>query len=208
MKYLSIGLVVILMVAILLFAAPVYADDGEDPGINADIVVAGDNPDVGVDILGDNADVWINGKSLSDIIGSFTSLYTVQGGSVGVNGGWVQQKISEALAPLQSWAESQTAGLDLTMEGLAKVIQMLQEHSSQITNLAESLDSQGHVASLRESASVQRMSNLESQQAQFAAKLNDLEDSYNMKLITIIGAFSLVVIGLAIVSALLWRRSR
>jgi len=73
--------------------------------------------------------------------------------------------------------------------------------------LAESLDSQGHVASLMESASEQRMSTLESQQAQITAEVNDLRDAHNRILAIIIGAFSLVVIGLVAGFVLLWRRT-
>jgi len=205
MKWLRIILPIFPLVGMLFCISSVaYAADPPDPGLDVDIVVVGDNPDVGVDIYGDNAEVWINGQNLNNP----TAVYNVIGGG-GFDSGWVNRRISDSLAPLESWAEFQTAGLDLTMDGLAKVILLVQEHSSEIGVLAESFDSQGRVASILESASDQRIRTLESQQAQITAEINHLTDSdnrTNRTLAIIIGAFSLVVIGLATGLVLLWRR--
>ena len=205
MKWLRIILPIFLSVGMILCIGSVaYAADPPDPGLDVDIVVVGDNPDVGVDIYGDNAEVWINGQNLNNP----TAVYNVIGGG-GFDNGWVNQRISDSLAPLESWAEGQAAELNLTMDGLAKLILLVQEHSSEIGTLAESLDSQGHVASIKESASDQRIRTLESQQAQITAEINHLTDSdnrTNRTLAIIIGAFSLVVISLATGLVLLWRR--
>ncbi len=200
MKWLRIILPIFLSVGMILCISSVAYADEEDENIT--VVVVGDNPDVGVDIYGDNAEVWINGQNLNEP----TAVYNVQSVSSGYDSGWVNRRISDSLAPFQSWAEGQTAGLNLTAEGLAKLILLVQEHSSEISTLAESFDSQGRVASILESASDQRMRDLEEQQAQITAELNQLTDSHNRTLAIIIGAFSLVVIGLAAGLVLLWRR--
>ena len=202
MKWLRIILPIFFSVGLILCIGSVaYAD----PGVDVDIVIVGDDPDVGVDIYGDNAEVWINGQSLNEP----TAVYNIQGGNSGFDSGWgawVNRRISDSLAPLQFWAEGQTAGLNLTAEGLAKLILLVQEHSSEISTLGESFNSQGRVASILESASDQRMRDLEEQQAQLTAEINLLTDSHNRTLAIIIGAFSLVVIALAAGLVLLWRR--
>lgn len=202
MKWLRIILPIFFSVGLILCIGSVaYAD----PGLDVDIDIVGDDADVGVDIYGDNAEVWINGQNLNEP----TAVYNIQGGSTGFDSGWgtwVNRRISDSLAPLQFWAEGQTAGLNLTAEGLAKLILLVQEHSSEISTLGESFNSQGRVASILESASDQRMRALEEQQAQLMAELNQLTDSHNRTLAIIIGAFSLVVIALAAGLVLLWRR--
>jgi len=203
MKWLKIVFAAFLVVGIFLCISSVaYAADPPGPGLDVDIVVAGDNPNVDLDIFGDNPQVWINGHNLNDPV----AVYTIRGGG-GVDIGWVNQRIGEELAPFQSWVSEYGDTVELTVEGLARVILLVQEHSSEISTLAESLDSQGHVASLMESASEQRMSTLESQQAQITAEVNDLRDAHNRILAIIIGAFSLVVIGLVAGFVLLWRRT-
>lgn len=200
MKWLRIILPIFLSVGLILCIGSVaYA---ADPGLDVDIDIVGDDADVGVDIYGDNAEVWINGQNLNEP----TAVYNIQGGSSGFDGSWVNQRILDSLAPFQSWAEEQNAGLDLTMDGLAKLILLVQEHSSEISTLGESFDSQGRVAGILESASDERMRALEDQQAQLMAEINQLTDSHNRTLAIIIGAFSLVVIALATGLVLLWRR--
>lgn len=210
MKWLRIILPIFFSVGLILCISSVaYAADpldvdivvvGDDPDVG--VGIHGDDPDVGVDIYGDNAEVWINGQNLNEP----TAVYNIQGGSSGFAGSWVNQRILDSLAPLESWLESQAAVLDLTMDGLAKLILLVQEHGSEIGTLGESFNSQGRVASILESASDQRMRDLEEQQAQLMAELNQLTDSTNRTLLIIIGAFSLVVIALATGLVLLWRR--
>ncbi len=196
MKWLRIISAAFLVVGILLCISSVaYAADPPDPGLDVDIAVVGDNPKVDMGIYGNNPQVWINGHNLNDPFAVYNVL-------AGADTGWVNQRI----APLESWISEYGDTVDLTVEGLARVILLVQEHSSEISTLAELLDSQGHVASIMESASEQRISTLESQQAQITADVNHLTDSYNRKLAIIIGAFSLVVSGLAAGLVVLWRR--
>ena len=203
MKWFRIIFAAFLLVAMLLGVSSVaYADPGDDPGLDVDIVVVGDNPNVDMGIYGDNPQVWINGHNLNDPFVVYNAL------GAGADMVWVNQRIDEELASfLQSWISEYGDTVDLTVEGLARVISLVQEHSSEIRNLEASLDSQGHVAGIWESDSAQRISTLESQLAQVTANLNDLEDSYNLKLAIIIGAFSLVVIGLATGLVMLWRQT-
>jgi hypothetical protein len=116
----------------------------------------------------------------------------------------------------ETWAR-----LNLTADGLAKVILLAQSNESELdtqTSLVDTHDSR--LTSLEsETASLgERVDALEAQdaaleaqdaatQAYIVAVQDYLRADYNRKLIIIIGAFSLVVIGLGAGLFLLWRRT-
>ena len=200
MKWLRIILPIFLIMGMLLGISSVaYADD---PGLDVDIDILGDNPDVGVDIYGDNAEVWINGQNLNEP----TAIYNIQGGSPGVDYSWVNQRISDAIAPFQSWVEGRVAGLDLTMEGLAKVILLAQSNESILGTLVSLSDEYGNRLTDLESETAYLGKRADALDAKITAEVNHLTDSFNRTLAIIIGAFSLVVIGLVTGLVLLWRR--
>ncbi|MBA7681102.1 hypothetical protein ES703_89430 [subsurface metagenome] len=198
MKWFRIILPIFLSVGMILCIGSVaYAD----PDLDVDIDIVGDDADVGVDIYGDNAEVWINGQNLNEP----TAVYNILGGG-GVDGGWVNRRISEALAPLQFLAEGQVAGLNLTAEGLAKVIVLAQSNESMLGTLVFLFDEHGNRLTDLESLTAYLGEQADALDAQITAEINHLTDSHNRTLAIIIGAFSLVVIGLAAGLVLLWRR--
>ena len=216
MKWLRIILPIFLIMGMLLCPIVAYADDGdeEEDGLNVDITVVGDNSEVGVDLYGDdntadvnfhseNPTVYINGQNINEP----TVIH--EGGGVG--GGWVKSKINQALAPVQSWAEETAARLGLTMDGLAKVILLAQDNESELEASFSQLG--GHSERLTtlesETASLgEQVDALEAQDAAITARVNYLTAYYNRILLTIIGAFSLVVIGLIIGLVVVARRTR
>lgn len=207
MKWLRIILPIFFLVGMLLGVSSVaYADDPPDgdPGIEVDITVMGDNPDVNVDVLGEDSEVtvnttgtevWINGQNLNDP----TAVYNIQGGGSAVDGGWVKKKIGQAVGPLYSWIEESGAKLGLAIDGLAKVILLAQNNESELETQTSLVDTHDNRLTSLESESVnlgEQVDALEAQDAAIRARVNYLTAYYNRILAIIIGAFSLVVIGL------------
>jgi len=216
---LRIGLAVVLVAAMLGCVAPVYAADGEDgSGLKVDVTVVGDDSDVGVDLYGDdntanvtfhseNPTVNINGQNLSTYSGS---------GAASVMG--VRRLVKDVMYPYMNdiWN-----GLNLTADGLAKVIQLSQANESELESQSSLVDTHGDKLTTLESAATglgERVDALEAQdaaleaqdaaiQAQITANVSYIIDSYNRLLTIIIGAFALVVIGLGTGLFLLWRRT-
>jgi uncharacterized protein YciI len=230
MKWLRIILPIFLIMGMLLcFSSVAYADDpagdpppepppDPPPGLNVNVTVVGNNSEVGVDLYGDdntanvefhseNPTVYINGQNLNEPI----AVYNIQNyGGGGVDGDWVKQKISQALAPIQSWAEETAARLGLTMDGLAKVILLAQDNEAELDTQISLLDThEDRLTTLEsETASLgERVDALEAQDAAIQAEINYLRDYYNSMLLIIIGAFSVVVIGLGAGLFLVWRRN-
>lgn len=210
MKWLRIILPIFLLVGIL--ACPTVTLANDPDGLDVVVTVKGDDADVDVNVIGDNSDVtvnttgtevWINGHNLDEP----TAVYNVQNYSIGVDGGWVKRKISESLAPFQLWAEEQTIGLNLTAEGLAKVIILAQGNESILGTLVSLSDEHGD-----------RLTDLESETAHLGEQVDDLGErvdaldaqitANNRTLVIIIGVFSLVVIGLIIGLVVVARRTR
>jgi hypothetical protein len=224
MKYiLRIGLLLILMAAMLLGVSSVaYADDPPDgDGIEVDITVVGDNPKVNADVLGDNSqvtvnttgtEVWINGQNLNEPTAVYNSTYA-EASPMGV-----KRLIKSVMAPLM---EETWANLNLTMDGLAKVIQLAQSnesgletqislvntHDDELTNLESETASLGERVDALEAQDAALEAQDAAIQARVTAKVNYVIASYNRILAIIIGAFSLVVIGLGTGLFLLWRRT-
>jgi len=121
-------LVVLLLATILLFGVtPAYADDDDD-GTTVDIIVIGDNSDVGLGVIGndtqtevntqgENAKVIVNGRSvaamLADAARDHGSSFTV------VIDKWSRWRIEEVIFP---WMVTRDKVVDLLTDGLAKNI--------------------------------------------------------------------------------------
>lgn len=212
MKWLSILLATFLLGGMLLGATVAYADDGDEgPGLDVDITVVGDNADVGVDLYGDgntaevnfhseNPTVWINGQNINEP----TVIH--QGG--GVSGSWVKKRINQVIEPLYSFAGEAQAKISLFADGLAKVILKTYGYDDDLSDIS------GDLARHDEELDIQkaRLASLEAREAgHYAALLSyatALQQDYNRKLAILIGAFSLVVIGLGAGLGVLWRRTR
>ena len=220
---LRIGLVVILMAAMLLYVTPLYADPGdespadppsgedppEDPGLNVDIAIVGDNPDVNIDIFGEDAEVTVNTTGTDIYLnGQNINEPTVIHEGGGVSGGWVKSKINQIVEPLYSFAGEAQAKISLFADGLAKVILLAQGNESELeASFSQLGDHSERLTTLEsETASLgEQVDALEAQDAAITARVNYLTAYYNRILLIIIGAFSVVVIGLG-VSLYLTRR--
>ena len=227
MKWLRIIFAAFLVVGMLLGVSSVaYADDPPgDPGLNVDITISGDNPNVNADVLGANSqvtvntsgtEVWINGQNLNE-----PTVIHQGSGTMGpredellgyAEDPYARNEIGEVILP---WIEEAKARVDLVTEGLAKVILLAQENESELDTQVSLLEGHNERQTTLESETAslgERVNALEAQdaviQAQITAKVNYLIASYNRMLIIIIGAFSLVVIGLGASLFLLWRRTR
>ena len=201
MKWFRLMLPIFLIVGMLLCPIVAYADDGEESGLDVDITVVGDNPDVTVDVLGENAEVtvnttgtevWINDQNLNEP----TVIY--QGGG-GVSGSWVKSKINQIVEPLYSFAGEAQAKISLVADGLAKVILLAQDNESELETQTSLVDTHDNRLTSLESETAnlgERVDAVEAQDAAIRARVNYLTAYYNRMLAIIIGAFSVVVIGL------------
>lgn len=207
MKWLRRLLPVFLAIVLLLsIGSVVYADDKED-GLNVDIAILGDSPDVEVDIYGDDAEVWINGRNLNE-----PTVIIQNSGSRGTSKGWILKRIDQAVGSLYTWAGETKYMLGLTMDGLAKVIitveaqdSQLDVASSDVDELRADLDTQTTQLGNHET----RLFYLDAQvealvsedailQAYVTDYANYLQADYDRKLMTIVTIFSVMVVGLAV----------
>jgi len=185
------------------------------PGLTVDVKVVGNNADVGLDLYGDdntaevnfhseNPTVLINGTNINDPIAVYNVSNTTAVSNMGV-----RRLVKDVMFPYMSdtWDR-----LNLTADGLAKVILLAVNNESELetqTSLVNTHDST--LASLEsETASLGgRVDALEAQgaalaaqdaaiQARITAQVSYVIDSYNRILAIIIGAFSVVVIGLGV----------
>jgi len=216
MKWFSLAFVILLLVGMLLGSSSVaYADDGEDGGIDVDITITGDNPDVGIGITGDNPDVWVNGQNLNEP----TAVYNVSN-NVSASPMGVRRLVKDVMFP---YMDDVWARLNLTAEGLAKVIILAQSNESGIVTIFEKignhiptrLDAQDERLTALESDATYQLGQIETLEAQdeaikayIAANTEYLRADYNRKLTMIVIPFSVVIIGLAIGLGLLWKRRR
>lgn len=225
MKWLRIIFAAFLLVGMLLGVSSVaYADDPPDgdPGLNVDIVVVGDNPEVNMDVLGNNSEVtvntsgtevWINGQNLNEPTAVYNTTRT------GASNMGVRRIVKYVMFP---YMEETWARLNLTADGLAKVIKLAQSSESDIANInsqisnsiSDRLNDQGErltALELEAASQAGQIETLKAQdaaiQAQITAKVNYVIDSYNRILAIVIGAFSLVVIGLGVGLYLTRRRT-
>ena len=211
MKWLRIILPILLIVGMLLCINSVAyaADPPDDGGLDVDIVIVGDDADVELGIDGDNPDVYLNGQNINEpTVIRHTSTRTVDKNA--------RQLISELDALLGEYG----GGLNLTANGLAKVIIQVQGQDSALSAMSQDLDeytarlddlADGQVAGLNDQFSYLsgRIWDLESrhnalatevedEQAAMLEKLDKMELDYNRKLLIMAGVFLAVVLGLGI----------
>ena len=241
MKWLRIILPIFLIMGMLFCINSVaYADPGDappegDPGDGGNpgdgsgyvnVTVVGNNSEVGVDLYGDdntanvnfhseNPSVNINGRNLNDPI----AVYNVSNTYAGASNMGVRRVVKDVMFPYmqETWDR-----LNLTADGLAKVIKLAQSNESDIANIdsqisnsiSDRLNDQGERLTALELEAASQAGQIETLKAQdeaIKAYIVAVEDylraDYNRKLITIIGAFSVVVIGLAIGLYLTRRRT-
>lgn len=212
---LRIGLVLMLMAAMLLGVSSVaYADPGDGPDMVVIVEVEGDNVEVGVDLYGDdntaevtfhseNPTVLINGHDLNDPVAVYNVSNTSAASSMGV-----KRLVKDVMFP---YMQDTWERLNLTADGLAKVILLAQSHESDITNIetqisnsiSDRLNDQGErliAVELEAASQAGQIETLKAQdaaiQARITAEVSYVIDSYNKLLAIIVGAFSAVVIGL------------
>lgn len=128
MKRFRLLIIALLAVGLLLGAAPAYADDEDENGIVVDIVVIGDDSDVGLGVIGndtntevntkgENAEVIVNGRSVWDMLNDAArdhgSSFTV------VIDKWSRWRIEEVIFP---WMDVREKLIGLLTDGLAKNI--------------------------------------------------------------------------------------
>lgn len=106
---------------------PCSAASADDGGITVDINVVGDSPTVNVDADGNNPSVYINGQDIQKP----TAYYYAY------ENNYDDRAIVEGLQTLKVMLESTEMNLITTSEGLVAVIQVLDEHTS---NLRDILD--------------------------------------------------------------------
>lgn len=148
--------VVIVMALMACFAAPVFADD-DDPGLNVDITVAGDNPDVNLLVDGGNADVYVDVPSEDadiDVVTHSDVTVTTNPGQVYINGqhlssfgggagyGDVQTQyavgeLKKAVTRLFEALNQIDSNLNLTAQGLAKVILFINNQNGTFEDVVE-----------------------------------------------------------------------
>ena len=101
-----------------------------DPAI-VEVDIEAEKVILDVDIVADESTVYVNGVEPSTNYLAF---------STGADQEWVEQEISDAVVPLYSWIDQNGAIIDLTLEGLAKVIIELELQRSLIDGTSSDLD--------------------------------------------------------------------
>lgn len=163
MKYIiKTSLALFLTVALFLCASPaVYADDGDEGGMNVDVAVVGDNSKVGLTVEGNNTNtgvaligedtylgvnangnhqVYLNGRDVTKpiIIEDRTPTVIVDK--------WSEWRIKEVIFP---WMERTAGALDMTMEGLSKLILLATDsHTGNIALSYQIADTSGNVKAI------------------------------------------------------------
>lgn len=211
---------VILVFSILLFpTAPVLAADPPD-GIEIDVVVVGDNATLTVTSDGSGTLVYINGRNISDPVAYyFINPYN-------------DAELRQAISELQTVFDSINGTVSLTTTGLAKVILVLQEHTSNLSDLLDKINQNEQESVGRDNELVnsenelhqiisdlkQKISNLEVRLTQEALKVKSLteeqiETQTTVQQITNRMIWSGIGIGIVfivfiIVMSILFRRTR
>lgn len=218
-KWLRIILPIFLIMGMLLCINSVaYADPGdEDSDLKVDITVSGDNADVGVDLHGDdntasvtfyseNPTVLINGQAINKP----TVIHHTR---------TIDKRARQQLTILNTNLEQTAAMLNVTMDGLAKVIIKVQDQDSFNTYVLQGLDEHtmrldeidGEISSLHHQFSYLnvRLGDLEGRhnalatdveegQAAMLERLDKMELDYHRKLLIMAGVFLAVVLGLGL----------
>jgi len=120
MKKLAIAVVIGIM-AVCLFGTTVLASDP----IIVDVVVLGDDPTVTVEADGEGATIYINGQ---DIQQPTVKKYTIENP-------YNDATLKEAISNLETLLEGTGMNLEVTSDGLAKVILVIGEHASNLREL-------------------------------------------------------------------------
>jgi len=123
MNKLRLGIILGLAIMLFLPCNAVFADDGD--GITVDINIEGDEPVVNVDAGGNNPTIYINGQDIQQ-----PTAYLIEND-------YDDTSIVNGLSNLKSMLENTEANMITTSEGLIGVIQVLDEHT---TNLRDMLD--------------------------------------------------------------------
>jgi len=221
MKWFRVLIAIFLLAGMLLCINSVaYADDppDDDSNLKVDITVVGDNADVNVDVPGQDSkvtvntggtEIYLNGQNINEptvINRTTTSIRTIDKTA--------RQLVNELDLLLKEYGSA----LNLTANGLAKVIIQVQGQESTLNDMSQILDENtarlddlvdGQVAGLNDQFSdlsgriydLERENNalateVEEERAAMQERLDKMELDYNKKLVIMGGVFFLVILGL------------
>jgi len=221
MKWFRVLIAIFLLAGMLLCINSVaYADDppDDDSNLKVDITVVGDNADVNVDVPGQDSkvtvntggtEIYLNGQNINEptvINRTTTSIRTIDKTA--------RQLVNELDLLLKEYGSA----LNLTANGLAKVIIQVQGQESTLNDMSQILDENtarlddlvdGQVAGLNDQFSdlsgriydLERENNalateVEEERAAMQERLDKMELDYNKKLVIMGVVFSFVLLGL------------
>lgn len=224
MKWFRIILATFLLVGMLLSISSVaYADDGDnDSSIVVEITIDGENPEV-----------WINGQNLNEP----TVIHQGGGASSAWVRDRINQALSPLYSWMDEYGvktELSAAGLAkvilLVQENESQQFLLFDKYGNRLTDLESNLEERIKTLEAQDAAieaqqlardnyltayydrMEERIKTIEAQRLArdnyLTAYYNSLTAYYNRMLVIVIGAFTLVVIGLATVLGILWRRTR
>lgn len=240
LKFMVSGVIILALMAC--FATPVFADDGDDPGLNVDIIVSGDNPDVNLLVDGANADVDlivpshdadINLETHSDVTvstnpgqiyinGQHLSSFGMAGGYGDVQTQYAVWELKKAVAGLFEALNQIDSNLNLTAQGLAKVIlfinnqngtfedvvELVKNHGDEIGGLVSSINAHdGRFVTVGDNtfALWQKVNALEGENAEQSLRIQELENTVKTLWWPLMGAGCMLLVILAS-TVILWRR--
>ncbi len=132
MKKLLRAIVVMLAIISCMAVLPVSAEEGDDSDMTVGIVVVGDNPDVTLEVDGDNPDIFLNGTNINDP----TLIDNTIVNENPYNDLPIWGRISYNEQQMQDMAD----GLNMTMDGLANVITILNGQNNINSSLSEKIN--------------------------------------------------------------------
>lgn len=228
MKWLGRLLPILLLVALLMSATAILADEGGesnndedseggglDVGIvivgdepDVDIAIVGDDPDIALDVGGDNPAIYLDGRDINQPI-----VIRIKSSS-GISKTKLRDYVKQALAPVHIFIDEAAYRIDLTSEGLAKLITVVETtNSSNATSLEEIQGELDELEKVLEREKTSRECNLEvvrtDMQYQISSlryQVDYLEYQQTVWLIWLSVSCAIAVFGLALALGLLLRK--
>jgi len=164
MKKLAIA-VVIGLLAVCLFGTTVLADDP----ITVNVVVLGDDPTVTVEADGEGATIYINGQDIQQ-----PTVYKYR-----IENSYNDAMLKEDISELEMLLEEAGMNLTVTSDGLAKVILVIGEHTSNLRELLGMVTQNEEDSVSRDNELATREENQELSIFQLAESYLELENSFN-----------------------------
>jgi len=164
MKKLAIAVVIGIM-AVCLLGTTVLASDP----ISVDVVVLGDDPTVTVEADGEGATIYINGQDIQQ-----PTVYEYR-----IENSYNDAMLKEDISELEMLLEEAGMNLTVTSDGLAKVILVIGEHTSNLRELLGMVTQNEEDSVSRDNELVTRGENQELSIFQLAESYLELENSFN-----------------------------